>query len=82
MSKKPFIHKRLVAYVIDIFIVAMISSIIMMPFSKEEEYTKKSNELYEIVEDFKNKEITEEKYLELYNNINYEMTKINVNDQN
>ena len=79
MNKKPYIHKRLIAYVIDIFIVAMISSIIIMPFSKNEEYTKKSNELYEVIEEFKNKEITEDKYLEQVNNINYELTKINVN---
>ena len=56
MSKKPFIHKRLIAYIIDILIVAMFASIITVPFSKDDDYIEKSNELFEDIEEFKNKD--------------------------
>jgi len=44
MSKKPYIHKRLIAYVIDILIISFVSSILAMPFTKNDEYEKLAKE--------------------------------------
>lgn len=79
MSKKPFLHKRVIAYFVDILIISMITTIIYIPFNKTDDYTNKAKELNEVVDKFQKKEIEEDEYLNLYNDINYELAKINVN---
>ena len=88
MSKKPYIHKRLIAYVVDIIIISFVSTILVMPFSKNDEYDKLVKELYEVNDKYKQKEsttnehkdnvITEGEYLTIINDINYKMTKVNL----
>lgn len=79
MNKKPYIHKRIIAYIIDIFIVAMISSILILPFNKNDQYDLKLNELKEVTDKYSKKEISEEEYLSKFNDVNYDLTKININ---
>lgn len=80
MSDKPYIHKRIIAYLIDILIISLLSAIISIPFSNDEEYQKVSKGLYEITNKYKKEEIKETEYLEEYKNINYELTKLSVNE--
>jgi len=62
MSKKPYIHKRLIAYVIDILIISFVSSILAMPFTKNDEYEKLAKELYEITDKYKQEVKTSNEY--------------------
>ena len=88
MSKKPYIHKRLIAYFVDILIISFVSTILVMPFSNNDEYDKLVKELYEINDKYKQEQstsdeykdnvVTESEYLTIINDINYEMTKVNL----
>ena len=78
MSKKPYIHKRIFAYILDILVISIVSTILVIPFSSDDEYQELSKELYEITDKYKNEEIKEEVYLEVVNEINYKLTKINM----
>lgn len=80
MSNKPYIHKRIIAYFVDILIISIISTIISIPFSKSEDYQKVSKELHEITDKYKKEEINENEYLDMYENINYKLTKLSVNE--
>ena len=60
MSKKPYIHKRIIAYIVDILIISMIATLISIPFSNNEKYEEVSKKLYNITNKYKNEEIKEE----------------------
>lgn len=75
MNKKPYIHKRITAYIIDIFIISIVSSILSLPFGKTEEYNQKINELYDKTQ---NIVLTDNEYKEMLNDLNYDLTKINI----
>ncbi len=80
MSKKPYIHKRIIAYFVDILIISMLSSILALPISNNNDTMDSYNELTSIVKKYQDKEITEEEYLTLYNDLNYDLTKSTVNE--
>ena len=66
--------KRCVAYLIDIMIVMMISSLITV-FTPINNTQKFSNEFTELMNLYEDKEITEPEYLEKYEELNYELSK-------
>lgn len=68
-------YKRIMAYCIDLFIIAIISSLISTVIPKSDLYKEKSNELLEVMEDFSNQKITDEEYLESVNDISYIVSK-------
>lgn len=75
--KKTFIYKRVIAYVLDVLIIAMVTSVIMLPFSKSKEYQEQVKELTQITESYKNDVITESEYERLSTEFKYSMSKIN-----
>lgn len=78
MKNKPYVHKRILAYVLDIMIVAVISSLLTYFIPTNREYDLASEELAEVVDNYTNGKITLEEYTEKVNNLNYEMTSNSV----
>lgn len=68
-------YKRILAYIIDICIVSLISTLLnyMIPVSNN--YKQLNNQLTEIVEKYTNKEITMADYMKQFNDLNYEISK-------
>ncbi len=75
--KHASLKKRLLAYVIDMFIVGLIVSIISLGnnTSKLESLNK---ELYSVNNSYVNREISDSEYIKLVSNINYDMGMVNV----
>lgn len=78
MTKKPYILKRVIAYMVDILVIAIISSIVSLPFIDNEKYENLSNELMEVTDKYKDKEINAEEFSEDVERFNYEITKVNI----
>ena len=77
-TNKPGTHKRVIAYLIDLIIITLLSGILTVVIIDNTKYEEKENELVELLTKFTNKEITQEEYLETYDNLNYELTKESV----
>lgn len=71
--KANFIQRAL-AYLLDIFIISFIFSIITIGFKPNTDIEKKYNEVYD---NYINGEITAEQYLEEYTDVLYDMQKAN-----
>lgn len=71
--KANFIQRAL-AYLLDIFIISFIFSIITIGFKPNTDIEKKYNEVYD---NYINGEITVEQYLEEYTDVLYDMQKAN-----
>lgn len=78
MKKKPMVHKRMIAYLVDILVVSVIASLISMFLPKNELYKENVKELSDVVIKYQNKEISEEEYLTLYDELNYHLSKNSV----
>ena len=72
---KPYIFKRVIAYIVDMFIITFISSILINFAVNDQTYIDNSNKLMELMEQTVNSEITQEEYTKQYNELNYEITK-------
>ncbi len=72
---KPYSYKRILAYILDIIIVAIISELIAMVIPQTETYEKKSSEYMQLLEDYSNKKISQEEYLEQTNDTIYVLNK-------
>ena len=75
---KPVSYKRILAYLIDIFIVICIATILTMFIPVSEEYTNQMNELNAVLEDYSSGDISETEYLEKFNDISYIVNKESV----
>lgn len=75
---KPVSYKRILAYLIDIFIVICIATILTMFIPVSEEYVNQMNELNEVLEDYSSGDISETEYLEKFNDISYIVNKESV----
>ena len=75
---KPVSYKRILAYLIDIFIVICIATILTMFIPVSEEYVNQMNELNEVLEDYSSGDILETEYLEKFNDISYIVNKESV----
>ena len=74
----PVSYKRILAYLIDIFIVICIATILTMFIPVSEEYTNQMNELNAVLEDYSSGDISETEYLEKFNDISYIVNKESV----
>ena len=72
---KAVSYKRILAYLIDIFIVTVISSLLTMFIPVTEEYQKANDEFQDVMEKFVNNEIENEDYLLKINDISYVINK-------
>lgn len=75
---KAVSYKRILAYIIDIFLVTIVASLLTMFIPVSKEYQEKANELNEVLEDYTEGEITEDEYLEKVNDISYVVNKESV----
>lgn len=73
--KKPVSYKRILAYLIDILIVTMISSLFTSFIPLSDEYDNKTKELSTVITSYKNGEIKDDEYLEKVNDISYVISK-------
>ena len=68
--------KRIFAFIIDSFIVGIISSLIMLPinhFYPNEDYKRLTNESVELIEKLKNNDITEQDYRNSVETLSYDL---------
>lgn len=75
---KPYIFKRVIAYIIDMFVIVLISSLLLNFVVKDESYIENSNKLVELMNKTVAAEISNEEYEKQYNELNYEITKSTV----
>ena len=74
--KNNLVRRRLFAYIIDLFIVSMIVSVILIGHDNRESI-KREKELEDIVSKYTKEEITTEEYFSEYTNIVYEASQDN-----
>lgn len=74
-NKKALFIQRFGAYIIDILLIAVIASIISIPFINENKNEKLQTEAMEIVEKMQNSEITVKEYVEEYSSIYYKLAR-------
>lgn len=77
-KEKPYIYKRIIGYVIDLFIIAIITGLLTVFITKEDNSNKIYDELVNLTEKFSSGELTQDEYLKEYENLNYELTKDSV----
>lgn len=75
---KPVSYKRIFAYLIDIFLITIVASLLTYFIPVSEEYQTKNEEFIELVEKYSNGDITKEEYLEKGNEISYVLNKESV----
>ncbi len=68
---KPVSYKRIFAYLLDIIFITFVGALITMFIPTSEKYMEANNELIEVVNDFREEKIDQDKYLEKVNDINY-----------
>ena len=68
---KPVSYKRIFAYLLDIIFITFVGALITMFIPTSEKYMEANNELIEVVNDFRDEKIDQDKYLEKVNDINY-----------
>ena len=73
---KPYIAKRIIAYIIDMFIIALISTLLLVNFVADDEtYFENSDKFTNLVNELNDKKIDQKEYDKRYNELNYEITK-------
>ena len=77
-KEKPYLVKRVIAYLIDMFVIAFISSILINVAINDQTYIDNSNKLMDLMEQTMNGEISKEEYTKEYNKLNYEISKSTV----
>ncbi len=70
-KEKPYFLKRLAAYLIDLIIVSVLATLISLVFIKEQLKTNYTGELMSLREQLTKKEITEEEFKKLSNDLIY-----------
>ena len=72
---KPQSYKRLTAYVIDIFIVTIIASLLTFNISYGNNYKKQMDDYVSLINDYTNQEILDKEFKLKTNDLIYEMNK-------
>lgn len=75
-DKKASFRKRLCAYLIDIFVVSLLASLIVVPFIDAESVEKLDKNMTDVTEAYLNNEINEMTYLSESESINYQLAKL------
>lgn len=74
-SDKPLFLLRVIAYVIDMMIVLMLSSLLATPFLDSKQVLSLADESRELVQKYDNHEITDQEYLVDVSNLQYKMAR-------
>lgn len=75
---KPYVFKRVIAYFVDMFIIALVSSLLISFAVKDDSYITNSNKLMDVMNQYMSGEITAEEYTKQYDDANYEISKSTV----
>ena len=75
-DKKASFRKRLCAYLIDIFVVSLLASLIVVPFIDAKSVDKLDKNMVEVTEAYLNNEIDEMTFLSESESINYQLAKL------
>ena len=75
-DKKASFRKRLCAYLIDIFVVSLLASLIVVPFIDAKSVDKLDKNMVEVTEAYVNNEIDEMTFLSESESINYQLAKL------
>ena len=74
-NKNASFVQRLGAYLIDMFLILLISSIVTMPFTSSNNYEKLSEETNKVVEEYTNGKIDMNTYMNRVSSISYDMAR-------
>ena len=74
-DKNASFVQRLGAYLIDMFLILLISSIVTMPFTSSNNYEKLSEETNKVVEEYTNGKIDMNTYMNRVSSISYDMAR-------
>ena len=74
--EKAFFIQRVIAYIVDMFLVMLISSLLTTPFVNGETVTKLSNESNQVIENYANGKIDAKTYFSQVIDISYEEMKV------
>ena len=74
-KKKPYVYKRVIAYVIDLIIVTLISGMLSIVLTDNNKYNQDAEKLFELTSKIASKEIDAEEYYREYDELNYTLTK-------
>ena len=75
---KPSIYKRIIAYLLDLIIVAIISNLLTINIYNSKQYQDANNEYNNLLHEFSNGEITEEEFFDRSNDTAYTLSKESV----
>ena len=75
--KKALFIQRFLAFMIDAFIILVLTSIISIPFVNNKQIEKLNNKSYELIEKMRDNDISSSKYITDYMNISYDLAKNN-----
>lgn len=70
---KPFSYKRIIAYVIDIMIVTVISTLLTSFLPENKEYDKQIEEYMSLLNEFTNEDVEQNEFMNKTNDIIYDM---------
>ena len=76
-NEKALFIQRLFAYLIDIFIISFIASLIALPFIDSEQYNKYSKDLKEMTQKYTLNEVNSEEYLIQSETLTYNISRTN-----
>ena len=74
-SDKTLFFSRCIAYIVDIFLVLFVSSLLATPFVNADQMMSLTNESHKLVEKYNNKKITEQEYIVEASNLEYKMAR-------
>ena len=77
-KKKPYVYKRIIAYIIDLIIVTLISGMLSIVLTNNEKYNQDSEKLIELTKKVTSSEIDTEEYYREFDELNYDLTKDSV----
>ena len=73
--RKPYIYKRVIAFIIDTLIVTILSGILTIIFTNNEKYNEDNKKLLELTEKITQEKVNQEEYMQEFKEINYNLTK-------
>ena len=72
--KKPYIYKRVIAFIIDLLIVTILSGILTIVFTDSKKYNEDNKKLLELTEKMVQDSEHREEYTNEFNDLNYNLT--------
>ena len=73
--EKPYIYKRVIAFIIDTLIVTVLSGLLTIVFTNSDKYNEDNKKLLELTEKIVSEKRDQDKYMKEFNELNYDLTK-------